>query len=169
MSTQLLTHAIMGNRNRNAWNSYERTLAQELRQWFPDCKTSRYASKMLDDNKVDLWGTGIWWIQAKYTQKFYSWNAINNILQQMPLEWWNVVIHKLNNGVGRAKVETVYMDTDTYKEVLKYLGKGLKFSIIEDIKIKEFVLTDHNILKTDYIIAMKKSTFYTIVDFIPNT
>ena len=45
----------MGNRNRDKGNNYERKIAQELRDLgFNDVVTSRYASKEIDDNKIDL-------------------------------------------------------------------------------------------------------------------
>lgn len=45
-----------GSRNRTAGHNYERQLAKEFRELFDDkhCQTSRYASRLLDDCKVDL-------------------------------------------------------------------------------------------------------------------
>ena len=60
-----------GLRNRTVGNNYERALAKLFREEFGflHCKTSRAASKMLDDSKVDLAFTGQWGVQAKFGYK----------------------------------------------------------------------------------------------------
>lgn len=107
--------------NRNAGHNYERDLVNEMKKWFPDCMTSRYASRLLDDQKVDLYGTGLYNIQAKYT-KSMSINKAQEILQEMPKEGWNVIIHKLNTWVGKKKTETVLMDKETFYEIVDYIA-----------------------------------------------
>lgn len=55
------------NYSRNKGHSYERTLAERFRTvfGFTKCKTSRQASRLLDDCKVDLAFTKGFLIQAK--------------------------------------------------------------------------------------------------------
>jgi hypothetical protein len=45
---------ISGSTNRKKGHSAERLYAQKFKELFPDCQTSRYASRMLDDGGVDL-------------------------------------------------------------------------------------------------------------------
>lgn len=42
------------NTNRTKGHTAERLYAQKFKELFPDCQTSRYASRMLDDGGVDL-------------------------------------------------------------------------------------------------------------------
>ena len=53
-------------------NAYERAIAQELREFFPNIKTSRSESKNMDDAKIDLVdpdGIMPFYPQIKLTQK----------------------------------------------------------------------------------------------------
>lgn len=53
-------------------NAYERVIAQELREFFPNIKTSRSESKNMDDAKIDLIdpdGIMPFYPQIKLTQK----------------------------------------------------------------------------------------------------
>lgn len=56
----------MANKNRDAGHNYERTVAARWRDLgYPDCQTTRYASKMLDDKGVDLAFTDPFLLQCK--------------------------------------------------------------------------------------------------------
>ena len=48
----------MANTNRNKGHNYERQLVKDFKKLgFTDCVTSRYGSKMLDDQGIDLMNT----------------------------------------------------------------------------------------------------------------
>lgn len=103
---------------RNKGNSYERKLAKELREFFPDCATSRYASKETDDKKVDFVNTGGWNIQAKAVEKFAG---FHKLLDEMPQEAGqiNLVFHKRNR-----KGEVVAMRKEDFFHLLRnFLSK----------------------------------------------
>jgi hypothetical protein len=57
----------MSARNRQAGNAFERTIARLLKPLFPKVITSRYGSRELDSQKVDLMHTGIYNFQIKLT------------------------------------------------------------------------------------------------------
>lgn len=64
MSTKILIN--MANTNRNKGHNYERQLVKDFKKLgFENCVTSRYGSKMLDDQGIDLMNTGDFAIQAK--------------------------------------------------------------------------------------------------------
>ena len=64
MSTKILIN--MANTNRNKGHNYERQLVKDFKKLgFENCVTSRYGSKMLDDQGIDLMNTGAFAIQAK--------------------------------------------------------------------------------------------------------
>ena len=79
---------------RNKGNQYERDLANELKEFFPDVVTSRSESKRTDDKGVDFCYTGIFNIQAKAVEKLRG--GHHEILKRMPKEGINVVFHKRN-------------------------------------------------------------------------
>lgn len=69
---------------RDKGNTYERKIMNELKElWFKDCKTSRYASKMLDDMKVDLTNTWDYNIQCKSVEALNLRDCIK-IIHSMP-------------------------------------------------------------------------------------
>jgi hypothetical protein len=64
MSTKNLIN--MANTNRNKGHNYERQLVKDFKKLgFENCVTSRYGSKMLDDQGIDLMNTGDFAVQAK--------------------------------------------------------------------------------------------------------
>lgn len=82
--------------NRRAGHGFER----DIRKFFIDlgflkCETSRYASREMDDKKVDLVHTDPFYVQCKYTQQI---NA-HNVLASMPQEKdkINLLFHKKKN------------------------------------------------------------------------
>lgn len=104
----------LGKANKGKGSRYERQLAQEFRDLgYKDCKTSRYASRALDDAKVDLYGLPMN-IQAKY----YDSNQPNfrKVLDEMPDDkLTNLVFHK----VSRKKDIVVMWKEDYYKLIKK--------------------------------------------------
>ena len=64
MSIKILIN--MANTNRNKGHNYERQLVKDFKKLgFENCVTSRYGSKMLDDQGIDLMNTGDFAVQAK--------------------------------------------------------------------------------------------------------
>lgn len=59
----------MSNTHRTAGHNWERDVRNDLLPFFPDCYTSRYASRLEDDNKVDLVNTGAFAFQCKLLAK----------------------------------------------------------------------------------------------------
>ena len=102
-----------GKRNRTAGQNYERQLAKEFRDLgFSFCKTSRQASKLLDDCKVDLYGIP-YNVQAKNVQSSVKYKEIFDsmaelLAKKMPerLPFPNVIFHK-KKGEGEF-VKLVY-------------------------------------------------------------
>lgn len=101
--------------SRNKGCAYERKLMAELREWFPDIKTSRFASKMMDDAGVDFVESNLFQIQAKATEKAPNFSTV---LDNMPQDEQviNVVFHKRNR-----QVETVIMTKKDFYAILDYL------------------------------------------------
>lgn len=90
------------SRNRTAGHTWERTIARKFREiGFTHCKTSREASKLLDNCKVDHWGIP-YNIQAKNGyNKGLNYQEILNQIQELlgkdypqRLEYPTVILHK---------------------------------------------------------------------------
>ena len=82
--------------NRTAGHTFERITAQFFKSLgFPFTKTSRYASRLLDDQKIDLANTHPFQVQCKYTQSI---NA-HKVLSEMPdtEDKINLLFHKKKN------------------------------------------------------------------------
>jgi len=94
-------------------NSYERKIAKEFREklGYRSCKTSRYASREKDDQKVDLVNTGGYNIQCKATERTPPYHTI---LEEMPDDGINVIIHKRNR-----QMEVVVMKKEDFYELIK--------------------------------------------------
>ena len=79
--------------NRRRGHNWERTCLNYLSSIFPKIKTSRYASKMQDDLKVDLCFTGDYNFQCKLSNIKLDYPSI---LESMPEDdKYNVIMHKL--------------------------------------------------------------------------
>jgi hypothetical protein len=100
---------------RTKGNDYERKIRKELRSsWWPSAETSRFASKMMDDLKVDLVNTKPFSIQCKAVEKM---SGYHQLLASMPQdENYNVIFHKKNQ-----KGEIVVMTKDTFYELVGML------------------------------------------------
>jgi len=103
------------NNSRAVGHNYEREIRKELIElgWV-NCQTSRYASKMLDDNLVDYTETQPFQIQAK---RWKSAPSYHEILKKMPQnENYNIIIHK-----RPQKGEVVVMDKQSFYEIVRML------------------------------------------------
>lgn len=102
---------------RNKGNAYERRLRKEfIDMGWTKCQTARYASKMVDDSKVDLCFVDPFNIQAKAIE-----NSVNYIklLPQMPSDCnYNIIIHK------RDRKEYAIMEKSTLYALIKLLVKN---------------------------------------------
>jgi len=101
---------------------YELQIRKELRKYYyPDCETSRYASKYIDDvEKRDLIKTGFLGIQIKALERTPPYH---DILSEMPDDdKYNVIFHKRN-----YKGEVVVMKKEDFYELLDImLAHGVK-------------------------------------------
>lgn len=110
----------MSNRNRTAGHNLEREIAEEFRQLgFTDCTTSRYSSREMDDQSVDLCGTEPFYIQTK---RYKSAPSYHSVLKSMPQKdgLYNVIIHRRPN-----QGDVAVMDKKTYYAMV-YLLKQAK-------------------------------------------
>lgn len=96
------------------------TLERKLVKIFKDlgyekCSTSRYESKKLDDEKVDLCNTAPFYVQAKAVEKL---GCLHTILDTMPKrkKFMNIVWHKKNR-----KGEIVAMRAEDFISLVKLL------------------------------------------------
>jgi len=103
-----------GSKARAKGHRYERQLRKEfIELGFTECQTTRFASKMLDDAKVDLWGTDPLYVQAKNVERNFDPQAI---LESMPKTktHHNIVIRK-----KKKFKDVVCMDKSTF---YKFIG-----------------------------------------------
>ncbi len=100
------------NTNRSVGNVYERQIRLEfIKLGWDKCQTSRYASKLKDDQLIDLINTEPFNIQIK---RWKSAPSYHEVLKDMPDDTnWNVIIHKRPN-----KGEVVVMDKDTFYDLI---------------------------------------------------
>jgi hypothetical protein len=80
--------------SRTKGHAYERALARELREFFPECRTSRDESHFLDRLGVDFTNTGHFHIQAKAVESLGSRHLI---LKSMPDNKLRLLFHKVNH------------------------------------------------------------------------
>lgn len=104
--------------NRRAGHSYERDIMNELKEFFPKVLTSRYASREMDDQKVDLVNTGDFNIQCKYTKRPPD---AHTILEEMPKDKINLIFHKKPKVGGGEKKELVILKKEEFYKLLKIL------------------------------------------------
>jgi len=106
-----------GKRNRTRGHSYERRIAQEFREigWEKAC-TSRYASRMKDDQKVDICFVEPFNIQCKATNKGINYKQILGEMVQD--ENWNVIFNKLT-----GKGEFVIMSKEDFYDIIQSLKR----------------------------------------------
>lgn len=106
---------MSGKKSRDKGHKYEREIAKELRELgFEYVETSRYASRKLDNAKVDIYGMPMFNVQCKAVE---SLSAPHGLLKQMPDdENYNVVFNKKNN-----KGTIVVMMKEDFYEILTML------------------------------------------------
>lgn len=96
-------------------SDYERKIRLEMIDLgWTDCETARYASRKVDDSKVDLCNTAPFNIQCKAMEKTPN---LFNELDKMPEDDnYNLVFHKKNN-----RGEIVIMRKEVFYEILQML------------------------------------------------
>ena len=102
--------------------TYERNIMNLMKKiGFTDCKTSRYASKEADDNKIDLVNTGPLVIQCKSVN-----SSINYWGYFKKYPHINTVFHKRKYYLGKQS-ELVIMTRGVFEELIEtYIMKGEK-------------------------------------------
>lgn len=104
--------AMRKNNSRAVGNAYERQIRLEfIELGWKDCKTSRYASREHDDQKVDLVHTEPFNVQIK---RWSSAPAYQTVLSEMPNTGINIIIHKKPN-----KGEVVVMSKKDFFMLLR--------------------------------------------------
>lgn len=87
----------MAKGNKGRGNRYELEIRKLFRELgFNECETSRYASRKLDDAKVDLTDTGRFNVQCKWYSLPENPLYYHKELQLMPIDnKYNVIYHKI--------------------------------------------------------------------------
>jgi hypothetical protein len=100
---------ISGSTNRKKGHSAERFYAQKFREVFPQCQTSRYASRMLDDGGVDLANIPLLvQIKAGVHKGIKYQDVLKNIEDKLPhltKEFPKALIHHKQVGKGKKRDE----------------------------------------------------------------
>ena len=109
---------MSGSASRRKGHAYERELVKKFKELgWEDAVTSRYASKMMDDMKVDLVNTEPFYVQCKCTKRAPN---IRQILQDMPdTSNYNVITWK----VPRDNDQYVMMNLEDFFELLTMMTK----------------------------------------------
>ena len=119
----------MSNRNRRKGHDFERKIRQDFKSlgWL-DCETSRYASKMMDDRKIDLVNTKPFAVQCKASINNPSYHKIFKDMQS-DAEDYKVIYHKRMNDN-----EYVIMQKKDFHELLEMLvaNKIIKNKMISE-------------------------------------
>lgn len=97
--------------------AYEIAIMNELKEFFPQCATSRNESKVMDDLKVDFVHTGDFHIQAKAVEGVVQYHTL---LTEMP-KGKNIIFHKKNR-----KGTVVVMTSDVFYLLLASYLKDKK-------------------------------------------
>lgn len=96
MSIKILIN--MANTNRNKGHNYERQLVKDFKKLgFENCVTSRYGSKMLDDQGIDLMNTGDFAVQAKCYKRNPQYKKVLADMVVKPTDV-PIVFHKAPGG-----------------------------------------------------------------------
>lgn len=107
---------MSGMKSRRKGHDYERIIRKEFRNFgWKFCETSRYASKMIDNAKIDLVGTDPFAIQCKATTNNPSYHKIlDQMRPNKPL--YKLIYHKRKGGR-----EYVIMEKNDWLEILEML------------------------------------------------
>lgn len=113
----------MTRNNRNAGNSYERTIRKEYEQWFENPLTTRNASRVKDAGKVDIIGIEPFEAQVKYTKNYPD---FYNLLDTMAVgKNIAIVHHKKNIGKGNKTEEVVVIKKSDWYSLLDKLVNNI--------------------------------------------
>lgn len=106
---------MSGRKSRTKGHAFERKMAEELKEFFPEVCTSRAESKRLDDLGVDLAFTNNFNFQCKAVEKLSP--SYHEILRLMPDDDdINTILHKRNR-----KGVVVSMKLEDFKKILYIL------------------------------------------------
>ena len=110
----------MKNTNRTKGHNAERHYASKLKEVFPDCLTSRYASKALDDAGVDLANIPILvQIKAGIQKGMKPDEILKNIENKIPKmmsDFPKVLIHHKQGKPGKKRDEYSSLVTMTFDD-----------------------------------------------------
>ena len=107
---------MSGQRSRRKGHDYERKIRLEFRQYgWIYCQTSRYASKLIDDNKIDLVATDPFAIQCKSTANNPSYHKIIDQMKTNKPQY-KLIFHKKPNND-----EYVIMKKNDFYEIMEML------------------------------------------------
>ena len=126
----------MSTRNRTAGHNWERECRSLFRDSgiFPDCETSRFESKRMDDAKVDLCGTGQYYFQCKNVATRCNYV---DILDQMPKNGHrNIILEKLTKRTGSRFVTRgrfVHMDLETFLNILNEIHSFHRSTVVSPL------------------------------------
>jgi hypothetical protein len=103
-------------KSRRKGHDYERKIRLEFRQYgWKYCQTSRYASKMIDDAKIDLVSTDPFAVQCKATQNNPSYHKIIDEMRPNKPQY-KLIFHK-----RATNDEYVIMKKNDFYELLEML------------------------------------------------
>jgi hypothetical protein len=105
---------IMPINARNAGNGFERRLAIELRDIYPNIKTARYASRETDDSGIDFVNTGCVAIQAKRTKQRPN---FKDVFAHMKTKLVKVIVWK-NASIRGKSGEYAVIPLEDFKKLL---------------------------------------------------
>lgn len=124
----------MSNRNRTAGHNWEREVRNDLIELgWEDAATSRYASREMDDLKVDLVRTDPYYIQCKTSAKKIDYLSL---LNEMPdtndiasshLGATKVVVDKITKKVGKRFVTQGKLAVMDYHHFLVLIERLKKY------------------------------------------
>lgn len=120
----------MANRNRTAGHNWEREVRNDLKELgWKDAETSRYASRKMDDLKVDLINTEPFYIQCKVSNKKLD---FCKILEEMPNDSSgiiNIVAAKMTSKSGKRFMTKDKLVIMKYNDFLNLLEDTLKSKV----------------------------------------
>tara|TARA_A100001391_G_scaffold62126_1_gene38704 strand:+ start:117 stop:473 length:357 start_codon:yes stop_codon:yes gene_type:complete len=107
---------MSGMRSRRKGHDYERKIRKEFRDMgWKFCETSRYASKMIDNAKIDLVRTDPFAVQCKATTNNPSYHKILDEMKPNMFQY-KLIYHKRKNDG-----EYVIMKKNDWLEILEML------------------------------------------------
>jgi hypothetical protein len=113
----------MKNTNRTKGHNAERLYALKFKELFPNCQTSRYASRMLDDAGVDLANIPLLvQIKAGVHKGMKPEEVLKNIKDKLPNEEkLKLLIHHKQGKPGKKRDEFSSLVTMTFEDFFTLL------------------------------------------------